>query len=138
MAGCEAFASPLLSAGVDGVLGRCSSPAGVRRSLSLSQLSRAERLHTPDDSRPAETVTSPATFQTQKEKEALERRCVEDMAALTFQAQQREHELTQTLQQMEAQHETNGGCPLAYFPLPNNLLLSSHSPPSSTPHQEHL
>ncbi|XP_060781616.1 serologically defined colon cancer antigen 8 homolog isoform X2 [Neoarius graeffei] len=44
---------------------------------------------------------------TRKEKEALEHRCVEDMAALTFQAQRREHELSQTLQQMEAQHERN-------------------------------
>ncbi|XP_051506945.1 serologically defined colon cancer antigen 8 homolog isoform X1 [Myxocyprinus asiaticus] len=42
---------------------------------------------------------------TRQEKEAVERCCGEDMAALTFQAQQREHELTQTLQQMEAQHE---------------------------------
>lgn len=42
---------------------------------------------------------------TRQEKEASERCCGEDMAALTFQAQRRERELTQTLQQMEAQHE---------------------------------
>ncbi|XP_030628235.1 serologically defined colon cancer antigen 8 homolog [Chanos chanos] len=42
---------------------------------------------------------------TRQEKEVAERCHGEDMAALTFQAQQREHELTQTLQQMEAQHE---------------------------------
>ncbi|XP_043112013.1 serologically defined colon cancer antigen 8 homolog isoform X2 [Puntigrus tetrazona] len=42
---------------------------------------------------------------TRQEKEAVERCCGEDMAALTFQAQRRERELTQTLQQMEAQHE---------------------------------
>ncbi|KAG1950817.1 serologically defined colon cancer antigen [Pimephales promelas] len=42
---------------------------------------------------------------TRQEKEAVERCCGEDMAALTFQAQRREHELTETLQQMEAQHE---------------------------------
>lgn len=59
-----------------------------------------------------------ALYLGRKEKEALERRCAEDMAALTFQAQRREHELTQTLQQMEAQHERNGGCPLACLPLP--------------------
>ncbi|XP_062852072.1 serologically defined colon cancer antigen 8 homolog isoform X2 [Trichomycterus rosablanca] len=47
---------------------------------------------------------------TRQEKEALERSCKQDMAALTFQTQRREHELTQTLQQMEAQHEKNGGC----------------------------
>ncbi|XP_036429736.1 serologically defined colon cancer antigen 8 homolog [Colossoma macropomum] len=42
---------------------------------------------------------------TRQEKEAAERCCAEDMAALTFQAQRRERELTHTLQQMEAQHE---------------------------------
>ncbi|XP_066535095.1 serologically defined colon cancer antigen 8 homolog isoform X2 [Hoplias malabaricus] len=42
---------------------------------------------------------------TRQEKEAVERCCAEDMAALTFQAQQRESELTYTLKQMEAQHE---------------------------------
>ncbi|XP_016127680.1 serologically defined colon cancer antigen 8 homolog isoform X2 [Sinocyclocheilus grahami] len=42
---------------------------------------------------------------TRQEKEAVERCCGEDMATLTFQAQRRERELTQTLQQMEAQHE---------------------------------
>lgn len=42
---------------------------------------------------------------TRQEKEAAERCCGEDMAALTFQAQRRERELTQKLQQMEAQHE---------------------------------
>uniref|UniRef100_A0A9J7YPF6 Uncharacterized protein n=1 Tax=Cyprinus carpio carpio TaxID=630221 RepID=A0A9J7YPF6_CYPCA len=42
---------------------------------------------------------------TRQEKEAVELCCGEDMAALTFQAQRRERELTQTLQQMEAQHE---------------------------------
>uniref|UniRef100_A0A672L6W4 Serologically defined colon cancer antigen 8 homolog n=1 Tax=Sinocyclocheilus grahami TaxID=75366 RepID=A0A672L6W4_SINGR len=42
---------------------------------------------------------------TRQEKEAVERCCGEDMAALTFQAQRHERELTQTLQQMEAQHE---------------------------------
>uniref|UniRef100_A0A671S272 Serologically defined colon cancer antigen 8 n=1 Tax=Sinocyclocheilus anshuiensis TaxID=1608454 RepID=A0A671S272_9TELE len=42
---------------------------------------------------------------TRQEKEAVERCCGEDMAGLTFQAQRRECELTQTLQQMEAQHE---------------------------------
>ncbi|KAK1791521.1 hypothetical protein P4O66_013521, partial [Electrophorus voltai] len=40
-----------------------------------------------------------------QEKETAERRCAEDTAALTFQAQRRERELTQTLRQMEAQHE---------------------------------
>lgn len=42
---------------------------------------------------------------TRQEKEAVERCCAEDMAALTFQAQRRERELTHTLQQMEAQHD---------------------------------
>ncbi|KAI4892057.1 hypothetical protein NFI96_022364, partial [Prochilodus magdalenae] len=40
-----------------------------------------------------------------QEKDAVERCCAEDMAALTFQAQRRERELTHALQQMEAQHE---------------------------------
>ncbi|XP_052469281.1 serologically defined colon cancer antigen 8 homolog isoform X1 [Carassius gibelio] len=40
-----------------------------------------------------------------QEKEAVEHCCGEDMAALTFQAQRHKCELTQTLQQMEAQHE---------------------------------
>lgn len=53
-----------------------------------------------------------------QEKEVVERCCGEDMAALTFQAQRRERELTQTLQQMEAQHERSGGCSLVRCPLP--------------------
>uniref|UniRef100_A0A8C2ILD4 Serologically defined colon cancer antigen 8 n=1 Tax=Cyprinus carpio TaxID=7962 RepID=A0A8C2ILD4_CYPCA len=44
-----------------------------------------------------------------QEKKAVEHCCGEDMAALTFQAQRHERELTQTLQQMEAQHERSGG-----------------------------
>ncbi|XP_047668487.1 serologically defined colon cancer antigen 8 homolog isoform X2 [Tachysurus fulvidraco] len=59
---------------------------------------------------------------TRKEKEALERHCVEDMAALTFQAQQREHELTQTLQQMEAQHEKNVADMDVLLSLQNGLI----------------
>lgn len=57
-----------------------------------------------------------------QEKEAAVRCCGEDMAALTFQAQRREHELTQKLQQMEAQHERSGGCPPARRPLPEQPL----------------
>ncbi|KAB5581896.1 hypothetical protein PHYPO_G00180830 [Pangasianodon hypophthalmus] len=59
---------------------------------------------------------------TRKEKEALERRCAEDMAALTFQAQRREHELTQTLQQMETQHERNVADMDALLSLQNGLI----------------
>ncbi|KAG7334233.1 hypothetical protein KOW79_002640 [Hemibagrus wyckioides] len=59
---------------------------------------------------------------TRKEKEALERRCAEDMAALTFQAQRREHELTQTLQQMEAQHERNVADMDVLLSLQNGLI----------------
>uniref|UniRef100_A0A8C8CTA7 Serologically defined colon cancer antigen 8 n=1 Tax=Oncorhynchus tshawytscha TaxID=74940 RepID=A0A8C8CTA7_ONCTS len=50
---------------------------------------------------------------TRQEKESVERCRGEDMDALTFSAQQREQELTQRLQQMEAQHERSGGCPVA-------------------------
>ncbi|KAM9477885.1 serologically defined colon cancer antigen 8 homolog [Clarias gariepinus] len=59
---------------------------------------------------------------TRKEKEALERRCAEDTAALTFQAQRREYELTQTLQQMEAQHERNVADMDALLSLQNGLI----------------
>ncbi|XP_035657008.1 serologically defined colon cancer antigen 8 homolog isoform X1 [Oncorhynchus keta] len=46
---------------------------------------------------------------TRQEKESAERCRGEDMDALTFSAQQREQELTQRLQQMEAQHERSVG-----------------------------
>uniref|UniRef100_A0A8C8CUI3 Serologically defined colon cancer antigen 8 n=1 Tax=Oncorhynchus tshawytscha TaxID=74940 RepID=A0A8C8CUI3_ONCTS len=46
---------------------------------------------------------------TRQEKESVERCRGEDMDALTFSAQQREQELTQRLQQMEAQHERSVG-----------------------------
>lgn len=59
---------------------------------------------------------------TRQEKEASERCCGEDMAALTFQAQRRERELTQTLQQMEAQHEKSVRETDALLSAQNNLI----------------
>uniref|UniRef100_A0A8C1VX90 Serologically defined colon cancer antigen 8 n=1 Tax=Cyprinus carpio TaxID=7962 RepID=A0A8C1VX90_CYPCA len=60
---------------------------------------------------------------TRQEKEAVERCCGEDMAALTFQAQRRERELTQTLQQMEAQHERSVRETDALLSAQNSLIV---------------
>lgn len=59
---------------------------------------------------------------TRQEKEAAVRCCGEDMAALTFQAQRREHELTQKLQQMEAQHERSARETDDLLSAQNNLI----------------
>uniref|UniRef100_A0A8C1LWN9 Serologically defined colon cancer antigen 8 n=1 Tax=Cyprinus carpio TaxID=7962 RepID=A0A8C1LWN9_CYPCA len=60
---------------------------------------------------------------TRQEKEAVELCCGEDMAALTFQAQRRERELTQTLQQMEAQHERSVRETDALLSAQNSLIV---------------
>ncbi|XP_056616176.1 serologically defined colon cancer antigen 8 homolog [Triplophysa dalaica] len=59
---------------------------------------------------------------TRQEKEAAVRCCGEDMAALTFQAQRRERELTQKLQQMEAQHERSARETDYLLSAQNNLI----------------
>ncbi|XP_022540666.1 serologically defined colon cancer antigen 8 homolog isoform X1 [Astyanax mexicanus] len=60
---------------------------------------------------------------TRQEKEAVERCCAEDMAALTFQAQRREHELRHTLQQMDAQHDRSVGETDALLSSQNGLIV---------------
>ncbi|XP_035255633.1 serologically defined colon cancer antigen 8 homolog isoform X2 [Anguilla anguilla] len=60
---------------------------------------------------------------TRQEKEATERARSEDADALTFQAQQREQELTRRLQQAEAQHERSVSDMDALLSSQNSLII---------------